>query len=196
MEKRIKFVNSRCHRVKNKLVKNRYQQKLVNIKLRNTEEKINFNFSICFQKISKTVNFIYKEITRTNSNPLGGIAFLNFSIDEFTKLKKAIFVAIPCQGKPHNLTFLSGGEKTIASFALIMSINTILKPFIILCDEIDYNLDTFFSEKLTRFLVKWSNKERVKVLFISLKIRFIFIFFSLFFIIKTKKGSDIIKLNF
>jgi hypothetical protein len=190
LEKRLDFVKKRVVFLKKKLIKNRYQQLLINFKLKTVQKKINKKFEFFFKTISECVNLIYKEITKTLSNPLGGTAFLNFSIDKFSKLEKVIYIAVPSLRKTNDVVNLSGGEKTIASLALIMAINTVNKPPILLTDELDYNLDNWHSEKITKYLIKWSQKEKVKIYVITLKLKFTLLFNNITFIFKNLTGSD------
>nr|UXY87588.1 structural maintenance of chromosomes 1 [Cryptomonas curvata] len=190
LQKRLEFVQKRFVFLKKKLIKNKYQQILIDSRLKKTKKKLDKKFEIFLQIISENVNLIYKEITQTLSNPLGGVAFINFITNKFTKLKKVIYTVIPSSRKHYDIKNLSGGEKTIASFALIIAISTIYKPPIIFADEIDSNLDIWHSEKIMNFLVNWSEKTKIKLYIITLKMKFIILFQNITFIFKNRKGSD------
>jgi recombinational DNA repair ATPase RecF len=190
LEKRIEFVKKRLIFLKKKLIKNRYQQLLINVKLKKIQKKINDKIEFILKTLSERVNLIYKKITKTLANPLGGTAFLNFSLDRFSKLEKVIYIAIPSLRKTNDYVNLSGGEKTIASLALIMAINTIHNPPIILTDELDFNLDNWHAEKIIKYLIKWSEKEKVQIYMITLKLKFTLLFNNITFIFKNIKGSD------
>jgi hypothetical protein len=196
LTKRLEFIEKRFIFLKKKLIKNKYQRILIDIKLNKTKKKLNKKFEFFFQIISENVNLIYREITQTLSNPFGGTAFLNFVVNKFTKLKKIIYTAIPSSRKNYDLKNLSGGEKTIASFALLIALNSVYKPPIIFADEIDFNLDNWHSEKITKFLIKWSEKTKVKLYIITLKIKLILLFQNIIFIYKNTKGSDFYNLIF
>ena len=196
LQKRLRFVHKRYIFLKKKLIKIRYQQLLINNRLNKIHKKINKKFEIFVRKLSENVNLIYKELTQTLSNPLGGTALLNFISDKFMQFKNVIYTAIPLSKKSYEVRNLSGGEKTIASFALIIAINTIYKPPLIFTDEIDYNLDRWHSEKIMKFLLTWSEQTKIKLCVITLNLKFTILFQNFTFVFKNEKGSDFYNITF
>jgi len=115
-------------------------------------------FNEAFKQISNSIDGIYKNLTGNR-----GIAYLiPDNVDE-PYLSGITYNPVP-PGKPFgDISSLSGGEKSIATIALLFAIQSIKKaPFFIL-DEIDESLDVnnvitiaeFFKEKSieTQFIV-------------------------------------------
>merc|ERR1712113_381985 len=83
-----------------------------------------------------------------------------------------IFNAMP-PGKPfRDIQQLSGGEKSVASLALLFAIHSFKQsPFFIL-DEIDAALDARNVQKVCNFIIKKSKESKTQIIVISLKDKF------------------------
>nr|UXY87102.1 structural maintenance of chromosomes 1 [Cryptomonas sp.] len=190
LQSRLKFIQRRFIFLKKQLLKNKYQQLIVENKLSQITKESSKKFNLFFQLISENINYIYKEITKTILNPLGGTAFLSYIKDKNLETEKIIYVAIPSSRKTYDTKDLSGGEKTVASFALIMALNVAILSPLILCDEIDNNLDHWHSEKIMIYMKSISDEKKIKFYIITLKLRFVIIFRCIVFVFISLKGSD------
>ena len=120
-----------------------------------------------FEHLSKTIDPIYKELTRSNKHPLGGTAYLSLENTEEPYLGGLKYSAMPPFKRFHDLEQLSGGEKTIAALALLFAIQSYYpSPFFIL-DEIDAALDISNIIQVANYIQKKCND--VQFLVISLK---------------------------
>ena len=191
---RFNFIRNCFFFIKKNLLKNKFRILIVEKKLENLEKKIIDKFNHTLQHISDNVNKIYKYLTKTKSNPMGGIAFL-----KFTKIGNIIegnldYVSFFSTQKMNFNKNLSGGEKTIASFALIMALNKLIIPPLLICDEIDCNLDNWLSEKIVLYMKDHSIKTNTKIYTITLKIRYAILLNNITYIYKHNYGSDFYKI--
>nr|UXY86686.1 structural maintenance of chromosomes 1 [Cryptomonas paramecium] len=193
LKKQIEDNHNRFLYIRSKLLENKYRYLLLNKKMNKSQEKLFKKLEWNFQLVSTKVNHIYKRITKTKSNPLGGTAFLKFSDGKNNK-PKISYTAIPSTRRMYNIGALSGGEKIVASFCLIMALHRIYDPPIIFCDELDENLDDIHFKKILKYLVNNSKKKEIKTYMVSLKLKFAKLFECISFILKNQKGSIFYKI--
>ncbi|MED6186217.1 hypothetical protein PIB30_064726 [Stylosanthes scabra] len=111
-------------------------------------------FMDAFNHISDNIDKIYKQLTKSNTHPLGGTAYLNLENEDDPFLH-----GIKCTGMPPAKRFcdieqLSCGEKTVAALALLFSFHSYKpSPFFIL-DEVDAALDNLNVAKVAKFIVQ------------------------------------------
>eukprot|EP00483_Globobulimina_turgida_P005525 UN05535 len=126
-------------------------------------------FAECFERIQANIGIIYSELTRSRQYKNGGKAFLNSggALNAFDD--EIIFAAMP-PGKPfRDIQQLSGGEKSVASLALLFAIHSYKQsPFFIL-DEIDAALDQKNVQRVCNYIKKKSIKQNTQIIVISLK---------------------------
>lgn len=130
-------------------------------------------FLEAFQHMADSIDVLYKELTRSSSHPLGGQAYLSLENNENPFLHGVNFTAMPPTKRFREMDQLSGGEKTIASIALLFSIHSYRSaPFFVL-DEVDAALDKVNVEKLAAFMAARSHgkngKNGTQSIVISLK---------------------------
>lgn len=110
-------------------------------------------FSPAFQHISRQIDLIYKELTRSDLVPTGGTAYL--ALEDSTPepyLEGIRFHAMPPLKRFLEMDQLSGGEKTVAALALLFAIQSWRPaPFFIL-DEIDAALDNANVLRVAKYL--------------------------------------------
>lgn len=76
-----------------------------------------------FNHISNNIDKIYKQLTKSNTHPLGGTAYLNLENEDDPFLHGIKYTAMPPTKRFRDMEQLSGGEKTVAALALLFSIH-------------------------------------------------------------------------
>ncbi|XP_057517637.1 structural maintenance of chromosomes protein 1 [Amaranthus tricolor] len=109
-------------------------------------------FMDAFNHISNNIDKIYKQLTRSQTHPLGGTAYLNLENEDDPFLHGIKYTAMPPTKRFRDMEQLSGGEKTVAALALLFSIHSFKpSPFFIL-DEVDAALDNLNVAKVAGFI--------------------------------------------
>ncbi|KAI9139793.1 hypothetical protein BKA69DRAFT_607804 [Paraphysoderma sedebokerense] len=125
-------------------------------------------FMAAYDHIKEKTEQIYKELTKSNNVPLGGSAYLTLESDEEPYLHGVKYHVMPPMKRFRPMDQLSGGEKTVASLALLFAIHSFQpSPFFIL-DEIDAALDPENVSKVVRY-IKNHAKPGFQFIVISLK---------------------------
>merc|ERR1719295_1165711 len=143
----------------------------VNQKVESISDKREKALKQCFDIVSKNIKRIYSELTASRQYKTGAKAFLNHGGATHMFDGEILFNAMP-PGKPfRQMQQLSGGEKSVASLALLFAIHSYKpSPFFIL-DEIDAALDTKNVDRVCRFIAKKS-RQNTQIIVISLKDKF------------------------
>ncbi|KAB1200942.1 Structural maintenance of chromosomes protein 1 [Morella rubra] len=109
-------------------------------------------FMDAFNHIANNIDKIYKQLTKSNTHPLGGTAYLNLENEDDPFLHGIKYTAMPPTKRFRDMEQLSGGEKTVAALALLFSIHSYRpSPFFIL-DEVDAALDNLNVAKVAGFI--------------------------------------------
>ncbi|XP_078441861.1 structural maintenance of chromosomes (SMC) family protein [Wolffia australiana] len=109
-------------------------------------------FMEAFDHISTNIDKIYKLLTKSQTHPLGGTAYLNLENEDDPFLQGIKYTAMPPTKRFREMEQLSGGEKTVAALALLFSIHSFKpSPFFIL-DEVDAALDNLNVSKVAGFI--------------------------------------------
>ncbi|KAG2580829.1 hypothetical protein PVAP13_6NG366500 [Panicum virgatum] len=109
-------------------------------------------FMGAFDHISKGIDRIYKQLTKSHTHPLGGTAYLNLENEDEPFLHGIKYTAMPPTKRFRDMEQLSGGEKTVAALALLFAIHSFRpSPFFIL-DEVDAALDNLNVAKVAGFI--------------------------------------------
>ncbi|KAI3741954.1 hypothetical protein L1987_59633 [Smallanthus sonchifolius] len=109
-------------------------------------------FMDAFNHISGNIDKIYKQLTKSNTHPLGGTAYLNLENVDEPFLHGIKYSTMPPTKRFRDMELLSGGEKTVAALALLFSIHSYKpSPFFIL-DEVDAALDNLNVAKVAGFI--------------------------------------------
>ena len=125
-------------------------------------------FNDAFNHISDQIDKIYKELTKSNSMPAGGTAYLTLENSEEPFLEGIKYHAMPPMKRFRDMEQLSGGEKTVAALALLFSIHSYRpSPFFVL-DEIDAALDNTNVWKVANYIKKYAGPS-FQFIVISLK---------------------------
>merc|ERR1712228_741793 len=142
----------------------------INNRVDNVREKRNKVLRECFDVIQK----IYGELTKSKQYKNGGKAFLNIGGDMNPFDDEIVFNAMP-PGKPwREMQQLSGGEKSVASLALLFAIHSYKQSPFFTLDEIDAALDQKNVQRVSNFIIKKSKESKTQIIVISLKDKFFF----------------------
>ncbi|XP_010768853.1 structural maintenance of chromosomes protein 1B-like [Notothenia coriiceps] len=121
-------------------------------------------FTQCFDHLSVVIDQIYKRICCNNSAQ----AILSAEIPEEPYLGGINYSCVVPGKRFMSMDNLSGGEKAIASLALLFAIHSFLPaPFLIL-DEVDAALDNTNIGRVTSF-IREESRENFQIIIISLK---------------------------
>lgn len=94
-----------------------------------------------FAHIHSQIDRIYKDLTKSAGQPLGGTAYLSLENSEEPYLGGVKYNAMPPMKRFRDMDQLSGGEKTVAALALLFAVHSFQPaPFFVL-DEVDAALD-------------------------------------------------------
>ncbi|KAJ0051873.1 hypothetical protein Pint_01726 [Pistacia integerrima] len=109
-------------------------------------------FMEAFNHISSNIDRIYKQLTKSNTHPLGGMAYLNLENEDDPYLHGIKYTVMPPTKRFREMDQLSGGEKTVAALTLLFSIHSYKpSPFFIL-DEVDAALDNLNVSKVAGYI--------------------------------------------
>ncbi|KAG0474700.1 hypothetical protein HPP92_014386 [Vanilla planifolia] len=130
----------------------RKEEKEISDKFNAVKQKRYELFMEAFDHISKSIDKIYKQLTKSHTHPLGGTAYLNLENEDEPFLHGMKYTAMPPTKRFRDMDQLSGGEKTVAALALLFSIHSYKpSPFFIL-DEVDAALDNLNVAKVAGFI--------------------------------------------
>merc|ERR1712110_495497 len=121
-------------------------------------------FMKCFQHVEANVHPIYRELTSYDGYD-GGSAYLDLDDAEEPYNGGISFTACPPGKRFFPMELLSGGERSMASLALLFAMHSFKPPPFMILDEVDAPFD----RKNTNSLVSYLKKLRFQCLVISLK---------------------------
>merc|ERR1712013_52803 len=142
----------------------------VNARVEKVRDERSEKLMRCFEVVQRNIRRIYGELTASRNYKMGGKAFLNMGGAMNAFDDEMVFNTMP-PGKPfRKMQSLSGGEKSLASLALLFAIHSFKpSPFFIL-DEIDAALDARNVQRVCRYIQSHSSDTQIIV--ISLKDKF------------------------
>jgi structural maintenance of chromosome 1 len=124
-------------------------------------------FMTTFRPVSQQIDSVYKQLTVSGTHPLGGTAYLSTDNAEEPYLHPVKYNAMPPNKRFRDMDQLSGGEKTVASLALLFAVHSVQpSPFFVL-DEVDAALDNANVVRVADYIQK--HKHRFQSIVISLK---------------------------
>jgi RecF/RecN/SMC N terminal domain len=94
-----------------------------------------------FNHIDKALKTTYTDMTKSSKHPLGGKAYLSLDDTEEPFKGGLKFNAMPPMKRFRDMYQLSGGEKTVASLALLFAIHSFHPAPFFVMDEVDAALD-------------------------------------------------------
>jgi chromosome segregation ATPase len=98
-------------------------------------------FMDAFNHVDKALKTIYTDMTKSSKHPLGGKAYLSLDDTEEPFKGGLKFNAMPPMKRFRDMYQLSGGEKTVASLALLFAIHSFHPAPFFVMDEVDAALD-------------------------------------------------------
>lgn len=129
-------------------------------------------FMHAFKHVEGQISNIYRDLTKSASFPMGGTAYLHLEnqTEPFTAGVK--YHAMPPMKRFRDMEQLSGGEKSVASLALLFAIHSFKpSPFFVL-DEVDAALDASNVNKVANYVRMRSREDKLQIIVISLKDQF------------------------
>lgn len=153
---------------------NKNKESLVK-QLENLKNERDTKFNELFDIVEANINEIYKELSKSSDETEGGSAYINnttiYNIENNNNnnnIEKRIAYHVTPENKRNGeMNKLSGGEKTIASLALLFAIHKYQKTPFIVMDEIDAELDNNNVMNVQRYLL--NHKEDIQFITVSLK---------------------------
>jgi len=126
-------------------------------------------FMTAYEHLARAVKATYTQLTASAEMPIGGSAYLTLeSIDE-PYLHGVKYSAMPPAKRFRAMSELSGGEKAVASLAMLFAIHSFRPaPFFVL-DEIDAALDNINVARVANYIRARCHREHLQVVVISLK---------------------------
>merc|ERR1719487_304049 len=121
-------------------------------------------FMNCFKHVEEVVQPFYKELTSYDGYE-GGSAYLDLDDAEEPYNGGITFTACPPGKRFFPMELLSGGERSMASMALLFAMHSFKPPPFMILDEVDAPFD----RKNTNSLVSYLKKLDFQCLVISLK---------------------------
>jgi len=135
---------------------------------RNKDERTKL-FNQAFRHVSKVIDGIYKQLTKSADFPMGGKAYLSLENTEEPYLHGISYTAMPPMKRFRDMDQLSGGEKTVAALALLFAIHSFHPaPFFVL-DEVDAALDNVNVSKVSNYIRSRCHEDGLQCIVISLK---------------------------
>ncbi|KAL0081769.1 hypothetical protein J3Q64DRAFT_1186982 [Phycomyces blakesleeanus] len=81
-------------------------------------------FYDAFSHISEQIDRVYKDLTKSATFPLGGVAYLSLEDSDEPYLEGIKYHAMPPMKRFRDMELLSGGEKSVAALALLLAIHS------------------------------------------------------------------------
>jgi len=134
-------------------------------KIKNQRTK---RFMEAFTHIDKSLKTIYTDMTKSSKHPLGGNAYLSLDREDEPFLGGMKFNAMPPMKRFRDMYQLSGGEKTVASLALLFAIHSYQPAPFFVMDEVDAALDNINLRKVCNYIQRRSQTD-FQCIVISLK---------------------------
>jgi len=109
-------------------------------------------FMEAFEHISREIDDIYKNLTKSEVHVYGGTAYLSLENPEDPFAGGIKYTAMPPSKRFREMELLSGGEKTVAALALLFALHSHRpSPFFVL-DEVDAALDAANIAKVANYI--------------------------------------------
>jgi len=131
-------------------------------------------FMEAFKHVRNCISKMYSDMTRSEDFPNGGSATLTLESTTEPYNRGTNYHAMPPMKRFRDMEQLSGGEKSVASLALLFAIHSYKPaPFFIL-DEVDAALDTVNVGKVSKYIRRkcYNEENPLQCIVISLKDQF------------------------
>ncbi|KAI9247840.1 hypothetical protein BY458DRAFT_446081 [Sporodiniella umbellata] len=125
-------------------------------------------FFNAFSHISEHIDRVYKDLTKSDTFPLGGTAYLSLEDSDEPYSEGIKYHAMPPMKRFRDMEQLSGGEKSVAALALLFAIHSYKpSPFFVL-DEVDAALDNLNVSTVASYIRQHAT-DQFQFIVISLK---------------------------
>lgn len=124
-------------------------------------------FMQAYEQVESVIDATYKDLTRTLQFTTGGQALLALTNPEEPYLGGVKYTVSPVGKQYRDIGQLSGGEKTIATLALLFSLHNYRRAPFFIMDEIDDALDNANVERVAKYVEE--NCQRIQCIIISHK---------------------------
>ncbi|KAL7268980.1 Structural maintenance of chromosomes protein 1 [Rhizina undulata] len=166
---RLEGVENRLQDTERDFENSRKEAKKAKDKFQAIKDKRFELFNKAFTHISEQIGGVYKDLTKSNTFPLGGTAYLDMEDTDEPYLDGIKYHAMPPMKRFRDMEHLSGGEKTMAALALLFAVHSYQpSPFFVL-DEVDAALDNANVQKISNYIRKHAGPG-FQFIVISLKI--------------------------
>ncbi|RKP09750.1 cohesin complex subunit psm1 [Thamnocephalis sphaerospora] len=133
-------------------------------------------FMEAFGHVEGQIDQIYKDLTKSTAFPLGGTAYLSVENTEASTalgehepyLEGIRYHAMPPLKRFRDMDQLSGGEKTVAAFALLLAIHSYRPAPFFVMDEVDAALDNANVARIAAYIREQCVADRAQFIIISL----------------------------
>ncbi|KAI9597578.1 cohesin complex subunit psm1 [Syncephalis fuscata] len=126
-------------------------------------------FMEAFGHIEAKIDQVYKDLTKSKAFPLGGTAYLSVENTEEPYLEGIRYHAMPPMKRFRDMEQLSGGEKTVAAFALLLAIHSYRPAPFFVMDEVDAALDNANVSRIASYISQQCLTQQAQFIVISLK---------------------------
>lgn len=127
-------------------------------------------FRACFDVVASTLAEAYQDVTKSARHPSGGAASLHALDAAEPYLAGVSFHATPPAKRFCEISQLSGGERTLASLALLFALHAYRPAPFLVMDEVDAALDSVNVAKLAAFVKR--RARTLQIVAVSLKDQF------------------------
>lgn len=124
-------------------------------------------FLQAYEQVESVIDTTYKDLTRTLQFTTGGQALLALTNPEEPYLGGVKYTVSPVGKQYRDIGQLSGGEKTIATLALLFALHNYRRAPFFIMDEIDDALDNANVERVAKYVEE--NCRRIQCIIISHK---------------------------
>jgi len=124
-------------------------------------------FLAAFKNAASVIDDIYKDLTRSETYPMGGTAHLSLENAEVPFLHGVQFNTMPPAKRFRDINQLSGGERTVAALAFLFALWKVQPAPLFVMDEIDAALDNVNVTRVAEFIR--AQAQHVQFITISLK---------------------------
>ena len=124
-------------------------------------------FMAAYEQVEGVIDSTYKDLTRTLQFTTGGQALLALTNPEEPCLGGIKYTVSPVGKQYRDISQLSGGEKTIATLALLFALHSYRRAPFFIMDEIDDALDNANVERVARYVEE--NSKHTQCIIISHK---------------------------
>lgn len=112
-------------------------------------------FYDAFSHISEHIDRVYKDLTKNETFPLGGTAYLSLEDTEEPYLEGIKYHAMPPMKRFRDMEQLSGGEKSVAALALLFAIHRYINTYDFVLKKIKHIFHVAISHHPSSSWMKW-----------------------------------------